>query len=136
MNINLKLISGCKFVGTNALGNTAIIEGPPDLGGKNEGVRPMEIILMGLAGCSSLDVLHILQKGKAEVLDLEVDVQAERANAIPAVFTKINLHFKAKGNFTVEKLERAISLSMEKYCSVTKMLESTVKITTSYELLQ
>lgn len=135
MNVNLKLISGCKFEGTNTLGNKAIIEGPPDLGGKNEGVRPMEIILMGLAGCSSLDVLHILKKGKAEVENLEVDVQAERADAIPAVFTKINLHFKAKGSFTTEKLERAISLSMEKYCSVTKMLESTVKITTSFEML-
>ena len=135
MNVNLKLVSGCKFEGTNSLGNKANIEGPPDLGGKNEGVRPMEIILMGLAGCSSLDVLHILKKGKAEVDNLEVDVQAERADAIPAVFTKINLHFKAKGSFTKEKLERAISLSMEKYCSVSKMLESTVKITTSFEML-
>jgi putative redox protein len=136
MDINLKLVSGCKFEGTNSLGNKVVIEGSPDMGGKNEGARPMEIILMGLASCSSLDVMHILQKGKAEVLNLEVDVQADRADAIPAVFTKINLHFKAKGSFTIEKLERAISLSIEKYCSVTKMLESTVKITTSYEVMK
>jgi putative redox protein len=105
------------------------------MGGKNEGVRPMEMILMGLASCSSLDVLHILHKGKSEVTNLEVDVKAERANAIPAVFTNIHLHFKAKGDFTTEKLERAINLSMEKYCSVTKMLESTVNITTSFEIV-
>ncbi len=135
MNINLKLSSGCKFEATNPLGNKAIIEGPPDMGGKNEGVRPMELILMGLASCSSLDVLHILQKGKSELKDLEVNVKAERANAIPAVFTNIHLHFKAKGDFTEEKLARAIQLSMEKYCSVTKMLESTVKITTSFEIV-
>lgn len=134
MNINLKLSSGCKFEATNTFGNKAIIEGPPDMGGKNEGVRPMEMILMGLASCSSLDVLHILQKGKSELTSLEVEVKAERANAIPAVFTNIHLHFKAKGDFTAEKLERAIKLSMDKYCSVTKMLESTVKITTSFEL--
>lgn len=135
MDINLKLVSGCKFIATNAMGNQAVIEGPPDLGGKNEGVRPMEIILMGLAGCSSLDVLHILQKGKAEVTFLEAEVKGERANAVPAVFTDIHLHFKAKGSFSVEKLERAIALSMEKYCSVSKMLEPTVKISTSFELV-
>lgn len=135
MKVGIKLVSGCKFEATNERGNVTYVEGSPDMGGKNEAVRPMEMILIGLAGCSSLDVLHILQKGHHTVNILDVSVDGERVDAIPAVFKKIHLHYKARGDFNAEKLERAIQLSMEKYCSVTKMLQSTVQITTSYELV-
>jgi putative redox protein len=135
MEINLKYISDCKFEATNAEGCIVLLDGPPDLGGKNQGLRPMEMILTGLAGCSALDVLHILQKGKEELKSLIVQVKGERAKEIPAVFTKIHLHFKGNGSFSGQKLERAIQLSMEKYCSVAKMLEPKVSITTSFEIL-
>jgi len=129
VKVHLKKIGNCKFECLNEDGQKVIMDGPPSIGGNNEGVRPMEMVLMGLAGCSAVDVIHILNQGKIQLKDLIVDVIGDRVDGIPSVFNKIHLNFKAEGDFPVKKLERAVSLSMEKYCSVAKMLESSVEIT-------
>lgn len=130
VDVKIARVRGALFEATNATGQKALLDGPPDLGGQGEGVRPMEMVLMGLAGCSALDVLHILEKQQKEPLaDLTVTVRGTRADAVPAVYTDIALHFEATGAVDPHKLERAVKLSMEKYCSVAKMLQPTVSIT-------
>lgn len=131
MEVNLRRVSGCKFEATNENGNTATLDGPPSVGGQDAGVRPMEMVLMGLAGCSAVDVLLILEKGRQEVEDLDIRVSAERVDAVPAVFSTIHLHFAASGAVDEKKLQRAVALTMKKYCSVATMLEKTAEITHS-----
>ena len=133
--ITLKRIAGYKFEARNASGKTAILDGPAKIGGGEDGLRPMELLLIGLAGCSSFDILHMLHKGKQDVADMDVSVRGERADAIPAVFTGIHVHFKVWGNISPKRLEQAVQSSMEKYCSVAAMLGKTAKITHSHELL-
>jgi putative redox protein len=118
-----------KFVATNAAGASAVMDGPPDLGGENAGLRPMETLLSALAGCSAVDILHIMKRQRENLERLEVEVEGERADAIPAVFTKIHLRFKGYGPIELQKLEKAVELSIEKYCSVSKMLQPNVEIT-------
>ncbi len=113
----------------NSDGNRMLIDANPSIGGTGAGVRPMETLLMSLAGCSSIDVLSILKKGRQNPSSFNVEVQAERADAVPAVFTHIDLEYQIEGEVDVDKAKRAIELSMTKYCSVTKMLEPTVQIT-------
>lgn len=127
--VKLVQAGAAKFIATNAAGATGVIDGPADLGGENAGLRPMETLLAALAGCSSMDVIKILKKQRQHLERLEVDVNAERADAVPAVFTKIHLRFRAHGAVDLKKLEKAVALSVEKYCSVSKMLEPTVEIT-------
>ncbi|HRI27420.1 MAG TPA: OsmC family protein [Chitinophagales bacterium] len=112
------------------------IDGAPNIGGHNAGARPMELMLMGLGGCSAIDVILILRKQKQEAQAISITVQAERAqNQTPAVFTKIHVHYVFTGMLHPDKVERAIHLSMEKYCSVTAMLNKTAQITHSFEIL-
>jgi putative redox protein len=120
----------------NESGNTIQMDGSPSIGGENLGARPMEVVLMSLAGCSSIDVISILKKMKQEVTDYEVEVTAEReADVVPSLFTKIHLKFIVKGHeLEEEKVRRAIQLSAEKYCSVSKILEPTADISWSLEL--
>lgn len=134
--INLKRVSGYKFEATNSLGKSAILDGPAKIGGTDDGLRPMEMLLIGLAGCSSFDVLHTLEKGRQEVEDLDVKVTGERADAVPAVYTKIHAHFKASGKVTEKRLAQAVQLSMEKYCSVSAMLGKSAEITFSHEVVE
>jgi putative redox protein len=134
--IQLKRISGYKFEASNSIGKTAILDGPAKIGGTDDGLRPMEMLLIGLAGCSSFDVLMILEKGRQDVQDLDVSVKAERADAVPAVFTDIHVHFRATGGLTVKRLESAVQMSMEKYCSVSAMLGKAANITFSCEKLE
>ena len=129
MNIKLKHLSGAKFEAINEEGQTAVLDGPEVVGGKGEGVRPMEMVLMGLAGCAAVDVLLILQKGRQEVVNLDIDVKATRADAVPAVFRDIHIVFTAGGTFTEKQLARAAGLSIEKYCSAAAMLRPGVEIT-------
>jgi putative redox protein len=132
--ISLKRVSGYKFEAKNSLDKTVILDGPTKIGGSDDGFRPMEMVLVGLAGCSSFDVLHTLEKGRQEVGNLEITVDAERADAIPAVYTKIHLHFATTGKVTEKRLKQAVSLSVEKYCSVAAMLCKTATITHSIEV--
>ena len=116
----------------NEGGQAVQIDGAPKIGGEDKGARPMELIIMGLGGCSSMDILSILYKQKQEVDDYEVIINADRdAENVPSLFTDIHIEFILKGNVDEQKAQRAAQLSMEKYCSVTKILEKTARITYS-----
>lgn len=135
MKIKLKRIQS-PFVleAENEQGNQILIDASPEIGGTNKGPRPMELLLMGLAGCTSIDVLMILQKQKVEVQEYSVEVEAEREQVDQVkLFKNIHLVFKVKGEFEKEKTKRAIDLSLEKYCSVAKTLEKTATITYSLD---
>lgn len=123
MEAKVRWIDGRMFVGESGSGHTVVMDGPPDHGGRNIGLRPMELILLGVGGCSSFDVIDILQKGRHDVVDCVAELTAERADAVPAVFTKIHLHFVVTGrNLKESVVERAVALSAEKYCSASIML--------------
>lgn len=120
---------------TNATGNSLHIDAGPAIGGEDLGFRSMELLLAGIGGCSSMDILHILRKQKQEVTDYRVEVTGERAkDQVPAVFTDIHLDIHLTGNLDAAKVERAVKLSVEKYCSVAKMLEKTAKITYQFTI--
>lgn len=127
-----------KFVAESGSGHSIVIDGPPDHGGKNQGVRPMELVLLGVAGCSSFDVIHILKKSRQDVTDCVTEVEAERVDAVPAVFKKIHMHFIVTGrNLKDPQVKRAVELSAEKYCSASIMLtKGGVEITHSYEVVE
>jgi putative redox protein len=129
MRVKLVQAGPARFMVMNDAGATAIIDGPADMGGENAGLRPMETLLSALAGCSALDVILILKKQRQDLKRLEVEVEGERADAVPAVFTNIHLRFKGYGSIDLVKLQKAVELSMEKYCSVAKMLQPAVAIT-------
>jgi putative redox protein len=124
------------FLATSETGHQLLLDGPEEAGGQNKGPRPMELVLMGLGGCASYDVVSILKKARQKVLDCKVELSADRAEATPAVFTKIHLHFVIQGEGISEQhVGRAVQLSAEKYCSASKMLEAGgVEITHSFEI--
>ncbi len=137
MQATIKWVDGRMFVGESGSGHAVVMDGPPDHGGRNMGIRPMEMILLGLGGCSSFDVVEILQKGRHDIVDCTAEVTAERVNAVPSVFSKIHLHFKLSGNdLKPAAVERAVKLSAEKYCSASIMLSNSVDITHSYEVVE
>jgi putative redox protein len=130
MKILVSKSGDCSFTATSqSTGATLRMDGPPDLGGTSDGMRPMETLLASLAGCSAVDVVMILRQQKEPLEGLDVEVEGKRADAIPAVFTDIHLRFVVRGQVSEHKAKRAVALSAEKYCSVSKMLEPTVKIT-------
>ena len=126
------------FLAESASGHKIMMDGPPDHGGQNRGVRPMEMVLLGLGGCSSFDVMSTLKKSRQAVSDCVCDLEAERADAVPAVFTRIHLHFRVTGKGLKEQaVARAVQLSAEKYCSASIMLEAAgVEISHSHEVLE
>lgn len=130
----LNQVKDFKFEFKSSTGHSAILDAPQNIGGGDEGLRPMELILGGLAGCSSFDVLSILKKSKQIVEDFKVEIKAHRREEIPQVFTHIHLTYLAKGAVEKNHLKRAVDLSLEKYCSVSKMLGATVKITSEYHI--
>lgn len=137
MNVEISWEGDAKFTGTSGSGHTIVMDGPPDHGGKNQGPRPMEMLLMGLGGCTSFDVMSILKKSRQDVLECRAEIKAERADEIPSVFTRIHIHFLVRGNNLKDSLvDRAVKLSAEKYCSASIMLEKGgVDISHSYELI-
>jgi len=137
MKVQLKKISAIGYEAVTESGHTLKMDGSLDNGGENLGIRPMEMILLGLAGCSGIDVALILQKSRQQVTSCEIAVEGNRADTVPAVFTDIHLQFRISGdNLDPKRIARAISLSMEKYCSVTRMLEHTVKITHDFDIVE
>ena len=134
VEIKLRRVKNCNFEAVNSSGAVAMIDGPPSIGGENKGVRPMEMVLMGLAGCSSMDLLLIVGKQRQNPEDVEVTVKGVRVDAVPAVYSDIHMHFEVSGEVDEKKLQKAVDMSVEKYCSVAKMLEPTVKITHSVSL--
>ncbi|MBF0626886.1 MAG: OsmC family protein [Magnetococcales bacterium] len=133
----VKLIDGMQMVGESGSGHTVVMDGSLEVGGRNMGVRPMELLLIGLGGCASIDVLTILRKGRHVVSDCEVSIQGERAENDPKVYLEITLHFVVTGRDLPSKaVERAIQLSEEKYCSASAMLSKTATIRTTYEIVE
>lgn len=137
MEATIKWIDGAMFVGESGSGHAVVMDGPPDHGGRNLGVRPMEMLLLGLGGCTSFDVMDILRKSRQPVSGCEARLSAERADGVPAVFTRIHVHFVVRGEGLKEKqVARAVALSAEKYCSASLMLEAGgVEITHDYEIV-
>ncbi len=133
MQANVKWVEGNTYIGRSNSNHNVVF----DAGSNGAAPSPMEMVLMSVGGCSSVDVVSILKKTKQEFSSVDVQLTAERAETAPRVFTKINLHFVVTGNNVSEKhLERAVSLSAEKYCSVALMLDKTVEITHSHEVVQ
>lgn len=136
MKARVKWVEQTLMVGESGSGHAVVMDGPPDFGGRNLGVRPMEMLLLGLGGCTQFDVVHILRKGRNEVSLCEVELEAERAETDPKVFTKVHVHFRVGGPGLTEKVvARAIKLSAEKYCSASIMLGQVVEITHDFELV-
>ena len=136
MKARVKWLDHMSFVGESGSGHSVVMDGAPEAGGRNLGVRPMEMLLLGLGGCSSFDVVMILKKSRQEISDCEVLLEAERATEDPKVFTRIHMHFIVKGhNLAPEKVERAVKLSAEKYCSASMMLGKTAEITHYFEVV-
>ncbi|MCK9469195.1 MAG: OsmC family protein [Porticoccaceae bacterium] len=138
MKARIKWVGDAMFVGESGSGHAVVMDGPPDHGGRNMGVRPMEMLLLGVGGCASFDVVDILKKGRQNVIDCETLIEAERADAVPAVFTRINLHFRVSGQGLKESIvKRAVSMSAEKYCSASIMLgRAGVEMTHSFEIVE
>ncbi len=135
--VNLKRVNDkVHFRAWNSTGNIASMDGSPGIGGEGKGVRPMELLLMSMAGCSSIDIVSILQKMRQGLENLDVKVEGFREEgAIPAVFTKIHIHYILSGDLKESKVKDAIDMSLGKYCSVSKMLEKAAEITSSYEIV-
>ena len=137
MKARVKLIEGVSFVGQTESGHAVVMDGPPDSGGKNLGPRPMEMLLLGLGGCSAFDVVHILRKSRLDVRDCVAEIGATRAETDPKVFTKIHVHFIVTGKaLDPKRVEQAVKLSAEKYCSASIMLGKVAEITHDFEVLE
>lgn len=135
MKANVKWEGDVTFAGQSESGHTVMMDGPPNLGGQNKGVRPMEMLLLGMGGCTAFDVIHILKRMRVDVTDCQVGLEAERAEEDPKVFTRIHAHFVVTGHDLSDKVvARAVSLSAEKYCSASIMLGKTADITHTYEI--
>ncbi len=137
MHARVKWLDHMSFVGESGSGHSVVLDGSPEHGGRNLGVRPMEMVLLGLGGCTAFDVVLMLQKSRQNVIDVEVSLDAVRAAEIPQVFTEIKAHFKIWGKeLSAKHVERAVNLSADKYCSATKMLEKSAEITYSWEIIE
>lgn len=138
MKASVKWTDGRQFVAESGSGHSVVIDGPPDHGGRDTGPRPMEMLLMGLGACTSFDVLEILEKSRAPVSDCVAEVEAERADSVPSVFTRIHVHFTVSGNGLKEKqVARAVELSADKYCSASIMLgKGGVEISHSFTIVE
>lgn len=137
MKARIKWVEDVTFVGESGSGHSVVMDGPPGHGGHNRGVRPMEMLLLGLGGCTAFDVMHILRKARQPVTDCVVELEAERADTDPKVFTKIHVHFIVTGTgLDDRRVARAVSLSAEKYCSASIMLgQAGVRISHDYRIV-
>ncbi|MFB4205313.1 OsmC family protein [Arhodomonas sp. KWT2] len=137
MHATVSWLGKMAFRGETGSGHEVVVDGPPDLGGEDRGARPMELMLLSLGSCSAVDVVHILRKGRHDVVDCVVEVNGERAEQPPKVFTRIHLHYRVVGRDLRESVvARAVSLSAEKYCSASLMLSQAAEITHDFEVAQ
>ncbi|HYG19321.1 MAG TPA: OsmC family protein [Ohtaekwangia sp.] len=122
---------------SNEQGNSVHIDASPDIGGTNQGMRPMQMLLAALGGCSAIDVINILKKQRQDLKDLKVTITGEREpNAIPSLYTEVHAHFKLYGDLDNDKADKAVTLAVDKYCSVAKTLEKTARVTYSFEIVR
>jgi len=120
----------------NDSGNKILLDGSPADGGHNRGMRPMQTLLAAMGGCSAIDVISILRKQREELKDIKINITGEREkDKVPSLYTEVHAHFKLFGNIDKDKAQKAVSLSVEKYCSVAKTLEKTAKVTYSFEII-
>jgi putative redox protein len=137
MKARIKFVEKVTFLAESGTGHAMVIDGAPAEGGRNLRPRPMELLLMGLGGCTAFDVVLILRKGREEVTDCVVEVEAERAATDPKVFTRIHMHYRVTGRgLAPAKVERAIALSAEKYCSASAIMSKTATITHDWEVVE
>ena len=137
MKARVKWVEQVSFLGETESSHTVLMDGSPAAGGRNLGPRPMEMLLLGAGGCTSFDVISILKKSRQSVSDCYVELEAERAETDPKVFTKIHMHFVVKGkNIKPEVVEKAIKLSADKYCSASIMLGATAEMSHDFEIVQ
>lgn len=137
MKARIKWLEEMSFVGIAGSGHAVVMDGPPEAGGRDLGVRPMEMVLLGLGGCTAFDVVDILRKGRHDVRGCEIEVEAERADKPPKVFTRIVLRYVVTGRGLAEAaVQRAINLSAEKYCSVSIMLGKTAEIVHDFRIIE
>lgn len=135
MKARIKWVQDVMFVGESETGHAMVFDGAPEIGGRNLGMRPMEMLLLGMGGCTAIDVMLILKKSREQVKDCVIELQAQRADTDPKVFTAIHVHFIVTGKGLKEAtVKRAIDLSAEKYCSASIMLGKTATITHDYEI--
>lgn len=137
MKSTIKLTSGAAFEATSDSGHKIVIDGSADIGGRNLGARPMEVVLMGVGGCMGMNMVSILAKSRQEMTGLTFELTAERADEAPKVFTKVNMHLVVEGkNLKESAVARALQLSAEKYCSASMMIGKTAEITHSFEIVE
>jgi putative redox protein len=137
MKARIKWVEGVTMLAESGSGHAVVMDGPPEHGGRNLGVRPMEMLLMGMGGCTEFDVLMILRRGRHDVAFCEVELEAERADTEPKVFTRIHAHFRIGGRGLSEKaVARAVELSATKYCSASIMLGAMADITHDFEIVE
>ena len=136
MKARIKWVQDVTFLGESGSGHAVVMDGPPEDGGRNLGVRPMEMLLLGMGGCTAFDVVHILKKARQPISDCVVELSAERADTPPKVFTKIHAHFIVSGKGLAEaQVKRAVELSAEKYCSASIMLGKMARISHDFEIV-
>jgi len=137
MKAEVKWLGGRAFEGTPDSGHRVIMDSSPDFGGQDQGIRPMEMLLVGMGGCTSIDVMNILEKSRQDVMGCVAEIAAERAETEPKVFVRMHVHFKVTGrNLDPARIARAIELSAEKYCSASIMLGKTAEITHDFEIIE
>ena len=137
MNLSVNWVDGMLMVGKSHSGHSITMDGPTEIGGENLGVRPMEMLLLGVAGCTMIDVVTTLKKMRQNLIHCETKISAERADEHPKVFTDIHIHFIVQGkDLDSKKVDKAITLSAEKYCSASIMLGKTAKITHDFEVVE
>lgn len=135
MKARIQLVEGMTFVAESGTGHAIVVDAAPDIGGRNLGARPMELVLMGTGACSAIDVVHILRKARQAIAGCVVELEAERAKDDPKVFTHVHFRYVVSGKgLSKTQVERAIKLSKDKYCSATAMVASTARITFDYEV--
>jgi len=137
MKARIKWVENVCFMGESETGHAVVLDGAPDAGGRNLGMRPMEMLLIGMGACTSFDVVTILKKSRQNISDCVAEISADRADEIPKVFTKIHVHFVVTGkDLNAGQVERAVKLSAEKYCSASIMLSKSVEITHDFEIVE
>ena len=136
MKVRIKWVEGVSFVGESETGHAVVLDGAPENGGRNIGMRPMEMLLIGMGACTSFDVVTILKKSRQPIVDCVAEIDAARADEVPKVFTKIHVHFVVTGTgLNTSQVERAVKLSAEKYCSASIMLSQACEITHDFEIV-
>ena len=137
MKCRVKWLDHMTFVGESGSGHAVVMDGAAEFGGRDLGIRPMEMLLLGVGGCTAFDVVSILKKSRQAIVDCEVMVDSDRAEQVPKVFTRIHIHFIVSGNnLDPDKVEKAVNLSADKYCSASKMLEKAAEITHDFEIVE